>query len=76
MKAEKFGTSTATSCSISCGHRRADVPAEFPDVDGQTEGLKKVRAMKKDRARMLTILRDANCIRNCAGAGGKKKRGK
>jgi large subunit ribosomal protein L29 len=25
---------------------------------GQMEGLKKVRAMKKDRARMLTILRE------------------
>ena len=25
---------------------------------GQTEGLKKLRAIRKDRARMLTILRD------------------
>jgi large subunit ribosomal protein L29 len=25
---------------------------------GQTDGLKKVRAMRKDRARILTILRD------------------
>ena len=25
---------------------------------GQMEGLKKVRAMKKDRARMLTVLRE------------------
>jgi len=25
---------------------------------GQTDGLKKLRAMKKDRARMLTILRE------------------
>jgi large subunit ribosomal protein L29 len=25
---------------------------------GQTDGLKKLRAMKKDRARMLTVLRE------------------
>jgi large subunit ribosomal protein L29 len=31
---------------------------------GQMEGLKKVRAMKKDRARMLTVLRE----RELAGA--------
>ena len=31
---------------------------------GQTDGLKKLRAMKKDRARMLTILRE----RESAGA--------
>ena len=31
---------------------------------GQTDGLKKLRALKKDRARMLTILRE----REMAGA--------
>jgi len=31
---------------------------------GQTDGLKKLRAMKKDRARMLTVLRE----RELAGA--------
>ena len=31
---------------------------------GQTDGLKKIRAMKKDRARMLTTLRE----RELAGA--------
>lgn len=31
---------------------------------GQTDGLKKLRAMKKDKARMLTILRE----REMAGA--------
>ena len=30
----------------------------FQMAMGQTDGLKKLRAMKKDRARMLTILRD------------------
>jgi large subunit ribosomal protein L29 len=29
---------------------------------GQMEGLKKVRAMKKDRARMLTILRERELV--------------
>jgi large subunit ribosomal protein L29 len=35
---------------------------------GQQDGLKKVRQMKKDRARMLTILRE----RDIAAAGEKK----
>jgi large subunit ribosomal protein L29 len=35
---------------------------------GQQDGLKKVRQMKKDRARMLTILRE----RELAAAGEKK----
>ncbi len=35
---------------------------------GQMEGLKKARAMKKDRARMLTVLRE----RELAGAAEKK----
>lgn len=30
----------------------------FQMAMGQTDGLKKLRAIKKDRARMLTILRD------------------
>jgi large subunit ribosomal protein L29 len=34
---------------------------------GQTDGLKKVRQMRKDRARMLTILRERELA-----AGGKK----
>jgi large subunit ribosomal protein L29 len=35
---------------------------------GQQDGLKKVRQMKKDRARMLTVLRE----RDIAAAGEKK----
>ena len=31
---------------------------QFQMSMGQTEGLKKARAMRKDRARMLTILRE------------------
>jgi large subunit ribosomal protein L29 len=36
---------------------------------GQTEGLKKLRVMRKDRARMLTVLRQRELA---AQAGGKK----
>ena len=36
---------------------------------GQMEGLKKARAMRKDRARMLTVLRERAIA---AQAGGKK----
>ena len=35
---------------------------------GQTDGLKKLRQMRKDRARMLTMLRE----REIAAAGAKK----
>jgi large subunit ribosomal protein L29 len=37
---------------------------QFQKNMGQTDGLKKLRAMRKDKARMLTILRE----RELAGA--------
>jgi large subunit ribosomal protein L29 len=37
---------------------------------GQTDGLKKIRAMKKDRARMFTVLRE----RELAAAAGQEKK--
>jgi large subunit ribosomal protein L29 len=45
---------------------------------GQTEGLKKLRSIKKDRARILTILRDRELHPETAPepAPKKKKRGK
>ena len=46
---------------------------------GQTDGLKKLRAMKKDHARMLTILRDRELHPDTAPepvAKKKKKKGK
>jgi len=44
---------------------------------GQTEGLKKLRAIRKDRARMLTILRDRELHPETAPEPvTKKKRGK
>ncbi|MCL6507681.1 MAG: 50S ribosomal protein L29 [Bryobacteraceae bacterium] len=38
---------------------------------GQTEGLKKYRALKKDRARVLTILRERE-LAAAAPAGGRR----
>ena len=45
---------------------------------GQTDGLKKLRAIKKDRARMLTILRDRALHPDTAPepVAKKKKKGK
>ncbi len=45
---------------------------------GQTDGLKKVRVMRKDRARILTILRDRELHPDTAPepAPKKKKKGK
>jgi large subunit ribosomal protein L29 len=45
---------------------------------GQTDGLKKVRAMRKDRARILTILRDRELHPETAPEPSpkKKKKGK
>ena len=45
---------------------------------GQTDGLKKLRTLKKDRARMLTILRDRELHPETAPepVAKKKKKGK
>ena len=45
---------------------------------GQTDGLKKMRAIRKDRARMLTILRDRELHPETAPepVAKKKKKGK
>ncbi|HTS51063.1 MAG TPA: 50S ribosomal protein L29 [Bryobacteraceae bacterium] len=45
---------------------------------GQTDGLKKLRAIRKDRARMLTILRDRELHPETAPepVAKKKKKGK
>jgi ribosomal protein L29 len=45
---------------------------------GQTDGLKKLRILKKDRARMLTILRDRELHPETAPepVAKKKKKGK
>jgi len=43
---------------------------------GQADGLKKLRALRKDRARMLTTLRDRELHPENAPAPAKKKRGR
>ena len=43
---------------------------------GQSDGLKKLRSLKKDRARMLTVLRDRELHPETAPEPVKKKRGK
>jgi large subunit ribosomal protein L29 len=50
----------------------------FQMAMGQTDGLKKLRIMKKDRARMLTILRDRELHPETAPepVAKKKKKGK
>jgi len=48
----------------------------FQMAMGQTDGLKKLRTMRKDRARMLTVLRDRELHPDTAPEPVKKKRGK
>jgi len=50
----------------------------FQMAMGQTDGLKKLRTIKKDRARMLTILRDREMHPDTAPepVAKKKKKGK
>jgi large subunit ribosomal protein L29 len=48
----------------------------FQMAMGQTDGLKKLRTLRKDRARMLTILRDRELHPETAPEPVKKKRGK
>ena len=50
----------------------------FQMAMGQTDGLKKLRILKKDRARMLTVLRDRELYPETAPepVAKKKKKGK
>jgi large subunit ribosomal protein L29 len=50
----------------------------FQMAMGQTDGLKKLRVLKKDRARMLTVLRDRELHPETAPepVAKKKKKGK
>ena len=43
---------------------------------GQTDGLKKLRQLRKDRARMLTVLKEREMHPETAPAPKAKKRGK
>jgi large subunit ribosomal protein L29 len=48
----------------------------FQMAMGQADGLKKLRVLRKDRARMLTTLRDRELHPETAPEPVKKKRGK
>jgi large subunit ribosomal protein L29 len=48
----------------------------FQMAMGQTDGLKKLRTLRKDRARVLTVLRDRELHPETAPEPVKKKRGK
>jgi large subunit ribosomal protein L29 len=48
----------------------------FQMAMGQADGLKKLRVLRKDRARMLTIMRDRELHPETAPEPVKKKRGK
>ncbi len=48
----------------------------FQMAMGQTDGLKKLRMLRKDRARMLTVLRDRELHPETAPEPVRKKRGK
>ncbi len=57
-------TKRGPSMSASCASKLRDTAEQmfrlrFQMSMGQMDGLKKVRALRKDRARMLTVLRDA-----------------
>jgi len=58
--------------------REQNFRIRFQITMGQTDGVKKLRAIKKDRARILTILRDRELHPETAPepAPKKKKRGK
>ena len=61
--------STPPSCRTSCREIEEQMfRLRFQMSMGQTEGLKKYRELRKDRARMLSILRERNSIRQGAGA--------
>jgi len=62
----------------SSGLREQAFRLRFQMAMGQTDGLKKLRVIKKDRARMLTILRDRELHPETAPepVAKKKKKGK
>ena len=59
MKAEKIRGIDVADSSGRCRTRRSSFSGfRFQMGMGQSEGLKKYRALKKDRARMLTVLKE------------------
>ena len=59
MRAEKIRELDSTELQRQSADIREQVfRLRFQMAMGQTDGLKKLRGIKKDRARMLTIMRD------------------
>ena len=78
MRAEKVREIDSTELKRQSNDLREQVfRLRFQMAMGQTDGLKKLRAIKKDRARMLTILRDRELNPETAPEPvAKKKKGK
>ena len=78
MKADKVRDLDSTELrSQAQGIREQMFRLRFQMSMGQADGLKKLRTIKKDRARMLTILRDRELHPETAPEPvEKKKRGK
>ena len=79
MRADKVREIDNTELKRQSGDLREQAfRLRFQLTMGQTDGLKKLRAIRKDRARMLTILRDRELHPETAPepAPKKKKKGK
>ena len=78
MRADKVREQDSTELRRQTAELREQIfRLRFQMEMGQTEGLKKLRAIRKDRARMLTILRDRELHPDTAPEPvTKKKKGK
>ncbi|HTA70911.1 MAG TPA: 50S ribosomal protein L29 [Bryobacteraceae bacterium] len=80
MRADKVREQDSNELRKQAGEMREQAfRIRFQMAMGQTDGLKKLRALRKDRARMLTILRDRELHPDTAPepvAKKKKKKGK
>jgi len=79
MKADKVRELDSNELrNQSAGLREQAFRLRFQMAMGQTDGLKKLRTIRKDRARMLTILRDRELHPDTAPepVAKKKKKGK
>jgi large subunit ribosomal protein L29 len=79
MRADKIRELDSTELKRqSSDFREQSFRLRFQMAMGQTDGLKKLRVLKKDRARMLTVLRDRELHPETAPepVAKKKKKGK
>ena len=79
MRADKIREQDSAELKRQSGDfREQSFRLRFQMAMGQTDGLKKLRVLKKDRARMLTVLRDRELHPETAPepVAKKKKKGK